>query len=252
MKLSAALYFLAFSPCALTAPTSTVADKVPSRQQEPRINSPIKIPINTPSTASKRKGSKAHGTQSSGSQHQLSSSSTAKPTPKKSAHKSKKPKTSSYLASLAQRLTNKSPFSEEGFVREETMASTGDWESEGTIVESETKASRVATATIWIPCFTADKTIHYHRIRVNTDMLVVSLVLSFIAVVLVIELWKPVAARIRRIRSGHGPIHLSVEEGLGKETPAREPCLSRDSKPMGEECSENKQDSEKTEMVTPR
>ena len=195
MKLSSALYFLAFSPCAITAPTPTMADKLPSQQREPRINSPIKTPISLPTTASKRKGSKAHGIQPSRSQHQLSSSNIAKPAPKKSAHKSKKPKTSSYLASLAQRLTNKSPFSEEGFVREETMASTGDWESEGTIVESETKASRGATATIWIPCFTTNKTIHYHRIRVNTDMLVVSLVLSFVAVVLIIELWKPVAAR---------------------------------------------------------
>ena len=60
------------------------------------------------------------------------------------------------------------------------------------------------------------------------------------------------AIRIRRIRSGHGPIHLDVEEGLGKENPAREPCLSRDSKPVSGEVGESKQDSEKTEMVTPR
>jgi hypothetical protein len=78
-------------------------------------------------------------------------------------------------------------------VREETRASTGDWEPEATIVEWETKASR--DSYIWIPCFSHGKALHYHRVRVYADMLVVSLVLSFIAVILVIELWKPVTAR---------------------------------------------------------
>ncbi|KAK5633942.1 hypothetical protein RRF57_009656 [Xylaria bambusicola] len=197
MKLSSALYFVAFSSCAVAAPISGGSGRADlssfGRRQEPRMKSPIKVPFNTPSTASENSGSKAQGIQPSNSQHQLSSSGIAKPSPKKTSPKSKKPKPSSYLASLAQRLTSKSPFSDSSIVREETKASRGDWEPEATIVESETKASREAT--FWLPCFTGDKTIHYHRIRVNTDMLVVSLVLIFIAVVLVIELWRPVAAR---------------------------------------------------------
>ncbi len=199
MKLSATLYFLAFSSCAIAAPISTILDKVPGRadlsnsgpRQEPRIKLPIKAPIGPPSKASGKKASNVQGIHPSNGQHQLSSAGIAKPSPKKSSDNPKKPK--SYLASLAHRLTNKSPFSESSIVREETRASTGDWEPEATIVEWETKAS--SEATIWLPCFTTDKTLHYHRVRVNTDMLVVSLVLCFIAVVLVIELWKPVAAR---------------------------------------------------------
>ncbi|KAI0802458.1 hypothetical protein GGR55DRAFT_446833 [Xylaria sp. FL0064] len=241
MKLSAALYFLAFSSCAIAAPISTALDKVPGRadlsnsgpRQEPRIKLPIKTPIGSPSKASRKKGLKAPVIHPRNGQRQLSSSGIAKSSPKKSlstpkkskkpqkSQKPKKPK-SSYLASLAHRLTNKSPFSDSSIVREETRASTGDWEKEATIVEWETKASREAT--IWLPCFTTDKTLHYHRVRVNTDMLVVSLVLSFIAVVLVIELWKPMTARIRRFRKGHGPIYLDADEGAGKESLTGKPC----------------------------
>ncbi|KAI1424581.1 hypothetical protein F5Y12DRAFT_441132 [Xylaria sp. FL1777] len=236
MKLSAALYFLVFSSCAIAAPISTTLDKVPGRadlsnsglQQQPRIKLPIKTPIGPQSKASgkktAKKGSKAQGIRPSNGQLQLSSGGIAKPSPKKASLKPKKPKSSSYLASLAHQLTNKSPFSESSIVREETRASTGDWEKEATIVEWETKASREAT--IWLPCLTTDKTIHYHRVRVNTDMLVVSLVLSFIAVVVVIELWKPVAARVRRFRSGLGPISLDSNGATSNEISAQKPSVS--------------------------
>jgi len=100
---------------------------------------------------------------------------------------------SSYLGSLAHRLTNKSPFADSSIVREETRASTEDWEPEATIVEWETKASRESY--IWIPCFSHGKALHYHRVRVYADMLVVSLVLTLVAVLLIIELWKPVITR---------------------------------------------------------
>ncbi|KAI0522273.1 hypothetical protein F5B22DRAFT_643293 [Xylaria bambusicola] len=251
MKLSSALYFVAFSSCAIAAPISGVSGRADlsnfGQRQEPRMRSPIKVPINLPSTPSEKNGSKTQGIQPSSSQHQLSSSGVAKPSPKKTSHKSKKPKPSSYLASLAHRLSSKSPFSDSSIVREETRASRGDWESEATIVESETKASREAT--LWLPCFSTDKTLHYHRIRVNTDTLAVSIVLIFIAVVLVIELWRPVTARIRRFRSSHGPIYLSVE-GVGKEDPARDARLLCGS--TVREISDSKREAEKTELVTTR
>ncbi|KAI0908361.1 hypothetical protein F4824DRAFT_505009 [Ustulina deusta] len=254
MKLSATLYFLAFSSCAIAAPISTILDKVPGRadlsnsgpRQEPRIKLPIKAPIGPPSKASGKKASNVQGIHPSNGQHQLSSAGIAKPSPKKSSDNPKKPK--SYLASLAHRLTNKSPFSESSIVREETRASTGDWEPEATIVEWETKAS--SEATIWLPCFTTDKTLHYHRVRVNTDMLVVSLVLCFIAVVLVIELWKPVAARVRRFRSGHGPIYLENDEVPSKEDLVRKPCASCG--PMIGAIGESKREAAKVEMATTR
>jgi hypothetical protein len=100
---------------------------------------------------------------------------------------------SSYLGSLAHRLTNKSPFADSSIVREETRASTEDWEPEATIIEWETKASRESY--IWIPCFSHGKALHYHRVRVYADMLVVSLVLTLVAMLLIIELWKPVITR---------------------------------------------------------
>ncbi|KAI0426903.1 hypothetical protein F5Y09DRAFT_47504 [Xylaria sp. FL1042] len=257
MKLSAALYFLAFSSCAIAAPISTALNKVPGRadlsnsapRQEPRIKLPIKTPIGPPSKASGKKGLKGSGIHPSNGQHQLSSTSIAKSSPKKYSPTSKKPKKpKSYLASLAHRLTNKSPFAESSIVREETRASTGDWETEATIVEWETKASREAT--IWLPCFTTDKTLHYHRVRVNTDMLVVSLVLSFIAVVLVIELWKPVVSRIRRFRKGHGPIYLDIDDATGKVNPTGKPCASYE--PMIGAFSESKRETSKVEMTTAR
>ncbi|GAW23273.1 hypothetical protein ANO14919_128270 [Xylariales sp. No.14919] len=254
MKFSAALYFLACSSCAIAAPISTGLDKVPGRadlsnsgpRQEPSIKLPIKTPIAQPSKVAGKKGLKSQGIQLSNDQRRLSPDGASKSSSKKSSQKPKKPK--SYLASLAHRLTNKSPFSDSSIVREETRASTGDWEPEATIVEWETKASREAT--IWLPCFTTDKTLHYHRVRVNTDMLVVSLVLSFIAVILVIELWKPVAARIRRLRSGHGPIYLRIDEATGIENLARKPCMTYG--PTVEAITESKREVDKVEMATTR
>lgn len=199
MKLTAALFFLACSSYAIATPISLVLDKVPDRadsfnsglQQEPRIKLPIKAPpqILVPRKVSEKKGSKARRIHSSNDRPLPSSNSIASTSRTKLSRKTK----SSYLVSLARSLKNKSPFSESSIVREETRASTQDWEPEGTIVESETKASRETY--ISIPSFSSDKSIHYRRVRMCTDMLVVSLALSVIAIILVIELWKPVAAR---------------------------------------------------------
>ncbi|KAI0458050.1 hypothetical protein F5B21DRAFT_461099 [Xylaria acuta] len=199
MKLTAALIFLACSSYAVAAPISMVVDKVPGRvdsfnsglRQEQRIKLLSKAPAQIPvlDKVSEKKGSKAQRIHSNNDRPLSSTHGIASTSPKKPSRKSK----SSYLVSLARRLKNKSPFSESSIVREETRASTEDWEPEATIVESETKASKETY--ILIPSFSTDKTIHYHRVRVCTDMLVVSLALSVIAIIIVIELWKPVAAR---------------------------------------------------------
>ncbi|KAI0118407.1 hypothetical protein GGR51DRAFT_215891 [Nemania sp. FL0031] len=228
MKFSAALCVLALSTCAITAPVSGTPNKVPSRadifksdaRQEPRVRLPAaKAPTRQPTKISGKKGSKAEKLHVSNDKHLQSSDRVALPPPKKPS-----PKPKSYIGSLAHRLTNKPPFSESSIVREETRASTGDWEPEASIVEWETKASREAY--FWIPCLSADKTLSYHRVRVNTDMLVVSLVLSLIAIIVVIELWKPAAARFSRLRSGHGPIHLDSDEVTNKESIARKLSIS--------------------------
>ncbi|KAI1320410.1 hypothetical protein F5Y16DRAFT_389831 [Xylariaceae sp. FL0255] len=91
-------------------------------------------------------------------------------------------------------------------VDEETKAITLDFEPEASIIEWETKASRESWA--WVPCVSHDQKLHYERVRIYADHLVVGLVLSFVAVVLIIELWMPVAERIRRARTGYGPIYL--------------------------------------------
>ncbi|KAI3320783.1 hypothetical protein HD806DRAFT_217363 [Xylariaceae sp. AK1471] len=251
MQLIAALYFLTFSSCAIAAPVSMALDKVPSRadsfhstlRQEPRIKLPVKTSIRTPSKVSGKKAPKAQRVRLGNSQSSLSSDGAASP-PKGSPRRTK----SSYITSLAHHWTNKSPFADSSIVREETRASTEDWEPEATIVEWETKASRESY--IWIPCFSHGKTLHYHRVRVYADMLVVSLVLSFIAVVLVIELWKPIVARLRRFRSGHGPIYLDVKEEARNENSVRKPCIACGPQVFAA-VAESKQEVDKVEIETP-
>ncbi|KAJ8121431.1 hypothetical protein ONZ43_g2116 [Nemania bipapillata] len=252
MKFTAALYLLAFSSSAITAPISGTLDKVPSRtgssnsgvQQDPRIRLPVKASNRQPNENSGGKGPKAEKLQFSNSQRLPSSDQVASKLPKENP--AQKPK-SSYIASLAHRLTSKQPFPESSIVREETRASTGDWEPEATIVEWETKASREAY--FWLPCLSADKSLRYHRVRVNTDMLVVSLVLSLIAIILVIELWKPVTARFRRFRSGHGPIYLDGDEVAAEETTAQKLCIPICG-PMLEVKVESRQEPGKAEITT--
>ncbi|KAI0195822.1 hypothetical protein EV127DRAFT_160051 [Xylaria flabelliformis] len=227
MKLTAALFFLACSSYAVATPISVVPGKVPRRadsfnsdlRQEPRM--PIRLPIQAPEPRKvpEKKESKTQRIPSDIGRSLPSSHGIVSTSPKKP---SRKPK--SYLVRLVRRLKNKSPFSESSIVREETKASTEDWEPEATIVESETKASKEAY--ILIPSFSTNKTIHYRRVRLCTDMLVVSLALSVIAIIIIIELWKPVATRFRRYRSGHGPICLDDIEITNREHSIQEPCLS--------------------------
>lgn len=198
MKFTAALYFFAVSSCVIAAPVPKAMDRVPTQvnlsntrpQQDQRIKLPTKSSIRSSNKVPGKKGSNARETRPTNDQYHAPLHVIASPSSSKKL--SRKPKSSS-LASLAHRLVNKSPFSDSSIVREETRASREDWEPEATIVEWETKASREAY--IWIPCLSSDKALRYHRIRVNTDMLVVSLVLSIAAIILVIELWKPIAGR---------------------------------------------------------
>ncbi|KAI1114677.1 hypothetical protein F5Y14DRAFT_158375 [Nemania sp. NC0429] len=218
MRFATALFFLALWSCSIAAPMAMALDRGPGQsdllhsgmRQEPGTGS-IKSPTQQPGKTWGKKAAKRPLPSSSASTSVLLTRS-----PRNSNHH--------YIASLTHRLTNRSPFSESSIVREETRASTGDWEPEATIVEWETKASRESH--FWIPCFSAGKTIRYHCVRVNTDMLVVSLVLSLVAIILVIELWKPVISSLRRFRSSHGPIHLDGNDVMSKERVAQFPCVS--------------------------
>lgn len=251
MKFTAALCFFAVSSCVIASPIPKAMDRVPgqanlsntSSQQDQRIKLPTKSSIQPSNKVSGKKGSNARETRRANDQHHAPLHVTASPSSSKGP--SRKPKSSS-LASLAHRLVNKSPFSDSSIVREETRASREDWEPEATIVEWETKASREAY--IWIPCLSSDKTLRYHRIRVNTDMLVVSLVLSLAAIIVVIELWKPIAGRLHRFRYGHGPIYLDTLEPASKEISKQKPCLSYG--PMLESGIQSKKEADNTEGAT--
>lgn len=204
-------------------------------RQASKIGWPIKSPTQQPRKTGGKKGSKQLHRSSGVSTSPLS----RRPPRKSNPH---------YIASLAHRLTNKSPFHESSIVREETRASTGDWEPEATIVEWETKASREAH--FWIPCFAAGKILRYHCVRVNTDMLVVSLVLSLIAIILIIELWKPVVSSFRRFRSSHGPNYLDGDKAMSKEHVVRFPCILCGSMP--EASAEDKGKPDDVEIETAR
>ncbi|KAI0551368.1 hypothetical protein F4679DRAFT_136452 [Xylaria curta] len=250
MKLTAALFFLACSSYAVATPISMLPDKVPGRadsynsglRQEPRTKMPIRVPVQipVPHKVSEKKESKARRIHSDIDRSLPSSRGFVSTSPKKP---SRNPK--SYLVRLVRRLKNKSPFSESSIVREETRASTEDWEPEATIVESETKASKEAY--ILIPSFSTNKTIHYRRVRVCTDMLVVSLALSVVAIIIIIELWKPIATRFHRYRSGYGPICLDDIEITNRENSIQESCLSCE--PVPEARSESNREASRDEVV---
>jgi hypothetical protein len=255
MKFTATLCFFAVSSCVIAAPIPKAMGRFldpanlsnASPQQDHRIKLPTKSSIQPSNKVSGKKGSNARETGPANDQHhdQHHAPLHVIVSPSSSKGPSRKPKSSS-LTSLAHRLVNKSPFSDSSIVREETRASREDWEPEATIVEWETKASREAY--IWIPCLSSDKTLRYHRIRVNTDMLVVSLVLCLAAIILVIELWKPIAGRLHRFRYGHGPIYLDTLQAASKETSNQKQCLSYG--PMLESGIQSKQKADNTEGAT--
>ncbi|KAI0393081.1 hypothetical protein F5Y17DRAFT_329981 [Xylariaceae sp. FL0594] len=213
MQLTTLFYIFAFSSYVFSAPVDvSPADSVrradadaTTLRQESRSRRPIKATTRTSLQTNEKTSPKDQRSGLGGSQVVISLDH-ATPTTKGSP---RTPLPSSYLGSLAQRLTNKSPFADSSIVREETRASTEDWEPEATIVEWETKASRESY--ILIPCLSQGKALHYRRVRVYADMLVVSLVLTLVAVLLIVELWKPAVTRLRRLRSGCGPIYLDTD-----------------------------------------
>ncbi|KAI1632566.1 hypothetical protein F4809DRAFT_82318 [Biscogniauxia mediterranea] len=104
----------------------------------------------------------------------------------------------------------KPPFLESSILREETRANVAESEPEATIVEMETKA--VSEAYTYVPCMSRHGTQYYQRVRKHSDVLVVAIVLSFVGVVTLIELWDPICERFRQFRSGKGAIYLEEDE----------------------------------------
>ncbi|KAI0147515.1 hypothetical protein GGR57DRAFT_253796 [Xylariaceae sp. FL1272] len=213
MKWAAALCALAVSST-LAAPLSTVVDKMPTRvgtvnaAQQPVgfVNIDLQPTSNEKSKTPKKQSQPQH--------------SAANPKTKK---KGASGKSKSLLNSISRQWLPKNPFvKDSAIIMEETKAINEEWEPEpeASIVELETKASR--DSWVWIPCVSSGKKLHYKRVRIYADMLVVGLVLSFVAVLLVIELWTPVIQRIRRLRSGHGAIYL--DEEAFKLNDMKKPC----------------------------
>ncbi|KAI0595260.1 hypothetical protein F4775DRAFT_595484 [Biscogniauxia sp. FL1348] len=104
----------------------------------------------------------------------------------------------------------KPPFLESSILRGETRANVAESEPEATIVEMETKAA--SESYTYVPCMSRHGTQYYQRVRKHTDVLVVAIVLSFVGVVMLIELWDPICQRFRQFRSGKGAIYLEDEE----------------------------------------
>ncbi|KAI5924457.1 hypothetical protein F4810DRAFT_121930 [Camillea tinctor] len=105
----------------------------------------------------------------------------------------------------------KPPFLESSILRGETRANVAESEpEEASIVEMETKAS--SESYTYVPCMSRHGTPYYQRVRKHTDVLVVAIVLSFVGVVMLIELWGPICQRFRQFRSGKGAIYLEDEE----------------------------------------
>lgn len=53
---------------------------------------------------------------------------------------------------------------------------------------------------------------HFHKVRQYADMVIVCVVLVFVAIVVLIEIWDPVMQRIQKFRAPEGAIRLSDDE----------------------------------------
>ncbi|KAI1261549.1 hypothetical protein F5Y18DRAFT_201348 [Xylariaceae sp. FL1019] len=200
MKWAAALCALAVSST-LAVPLSTVVDRVPTQ-------------VGTVEAVQQPVGFANMDHQQTSHENSKPSKKLSQPQHNASNPKSKKKgavgKSKSLMNSISRQWLPKNPFvKDSAIIKEETKAINEEWEPEASIVELETKASRESW--VWIPCVSRGKKLHYKRVRIYADMLVVGVVLSFVAILLVIELWTPALRRFRRLRTRHGAISLGEE-----------------------------------------
>ncbi|RYP78144.1 hypothetical protein DL770_006934 [Monosporascus sp. CRB-9-2] len=95
-------------------------------------------------------------------------------------------------------------------------------ESSPTIAELETDE---VFSHIYAPCPFHE---HYLRVRKYGDRIALGLVVSFVALWLLIHLWKPVCGSMRRLRSGEGVIRLEDGEKANHNF-QREECITHQS-----------------------
>ncbi|KAI1437856.1 hypothetical protein GGR50DRAFT_610409 [Xylaria sp. CBS 124048] len=240
MKPTTIFHLLALSSCALAAPLPLVLHKIPNRDavsnSAPRQGSSpspglppgatIQVPreqnaIKTPEQIHISKGLPIPPPSSPKDLPLLP------PTPKKTPRRFRY----HYLASLTSTLSDddnnddddddKIPFTRSSIVRAETRANTVYYWGEPEEGDPETNGWQEEESYDYIRIFQfPDDASDYRPVEIHVDTIVVGLVLSFIAVVLVVELWKPVSARIYRLRCNHGPIYLDdtdIEETTGQE-----------------------------------
>ncbi|KAI0020055.1 hypothetical protein F4780DRAFT_744358 [Xylariomycetidae sp. FL0641] len=69
-----------------------------------------------------------------------------------------------------------------------------------------------------IPCLHYISSLQLHHVnRQHADLVVLSILLTFILVLLLLEIWSPMYQRLRHLRSGHGPIYLEDEKDVSDD-----------------------------------
>jgi hypothetical protein len=192
MKLLIALYTLAFSTCTLTASAIMNLESLSNRWDAfssalrllPDAKVLVKPSIHLSANAPDKHGYEIQQTQL-GRRHPFPALNSISP-PRNRDHREPK---------LSRRWRNKPLFAEPSITIEETGASIEERLPPATIVEWETKASSDTYG--WTSYLTRSGMLHYCRVQEYADTVVVGLVLSFVAVLLVIELWNPILQKVK-------------------------------------------------------
>ncbi|KAI0476132.1 hypothetical protein GGR56DRAFT_456271 [Xylariaceae sp. FL0804] len=183
MKVSAALMALTLSVWASAAPISVPVNKLPHRGlPPPEYISPSGMRLKVDYGVSQNPNRRSRLSRLKGIGGKMEAA--QKPVPLEAVAPSRDQ-------------NSRFPPTDSSIVKEETRAHLGETErQEATEWEEETRAASSAG-------------------EGNADTLVVGLVLSFVAVLLIVELWTPIRRWYRRSRVGHGPIHLAKDEKDG-------------------------------------
>ncbi|KAI1339330.1 hypothetical protein F5Y15DRAFT_85459 [Xylariaceae sp. FL0016] len=103
------------------------------------------------------------------------------------------------------------PFSDSSLMVEETRASRIEPEQQpATIVDEETRAASEGYPRKH--CKSLSEALRDQRVQRYAGISVAGLVLSFVAVLVLIELWAPIRQRVCRLRSSRGAIYLRDDE----------------------------------------
>lgn len=145
--------------------------------------------------------------------------------------------------------TSQSPIDDLHRPGEDPAGAIGHIEEPPTIVELEMEG---LSGQVYLPCHSHQKTLHYYRVRKYADVMVLGVVVSFVALLLIIELWDSIRERygmpnsqairrawvgvsadmvysLRRCRTGEGAIRLEVDSEGAKSNYLRKECIPHQS-----------------------